>query len=287
MEEDTGKNSHVGGATGPHPRRRPLAGRLQPCRHPADRDRHQAARGARPIRPRGRARLRHRAARPAPRAGGLGCSHGAGIAALRRQRVAAAAPGRAAGHAIGDEERELPPRRSSGRCGTRSAGRPRCSPTAAEWSRRPGTGTRTRRLTTPGRSKEEAEDYRYFPEPDLVPIAPLAEWVEQLRATLPENPAERRERLASRWGITEFEMASVINSGALDLVEATVAAGADQAAARKWWTGELSAGRRERGVELADLADHAGAGRRGRGTRGGRDGQRQARPAGARRGACR
>ncbi|MDX6341735.1 MAG: aspartyl-tRNA(Asn)/glutamyl-tRNA(Gln) amidotransferase subunit, partial [Trebonia sp.] len=42
--------------------------------------------------------------------------------------------------------------------------------------------------TTPGRSKEEAQDYRYFPEPDLVPAAPPAEWVEQIRATLPEAP---------------------------------------------------------------------------------------------------
>jgi aspartyl-tRNA(Asn)/glutamyl-tRNA(Gln) amidotransferase subunit B len=108
-------------------------------------------------------------------------------------------------------------------------------------------------LTTPGRSKEEAEDYRYFPEPDLVPIAPSREWVEQLRATLPENPAARRNRLAAQWGISDVEMASVVNAGALDLVEATIAAGADQAAARKWWTGELARVAKEQGIELADL----------------------------------
>ncbi len=108
-------------------------------------------------------------------------------------------------------------------------------------------------LTTPGRSKEEAEDYRYFPEPDLVPIAPSREWVEQLRATLPENPAARRNRLAAEWGISDVEMASVVNAGALDLVEATIAAGADQAAARKWWTGELARVAKEQGIELADL----------------------------------
>ncbi len=117
-------------------------------------------------------------------------------------------------------------------------------------------------LTTPGRSKEEAEDYRYFPEPDLVPIAPAPEWVEELRATLPENPAARRTRLAAAWGISDFDLAAVINAGALDLVEATIAAGADQAGARKWWTGELSRVARERGVELSDLpitpADVAG-----------------------------
>ena len=49
-------------------------------------------------------------------------------------------------------------------------------------------------VTTSGRSKEQAEDYRYFPEPDLVPIAPEPAWVDRLRATLPEPPAERRRR---------------------------------------------------------------------------------------------
>jgi aspartyl-tRNA(Asn)/glutamyl-tRNA(Gln) amidotransferase subunit B len=108
-------------------------------------------------------------------------------------------------------------------------------------------------LTTSGRIKEESEDYRYFPEPDLVPIAPSREWVEALRATLPENPAVRRTRIAAEWGITDHDMATVINAGALDLVEATIAAGCDQASARKWWTGELSRIARDQGVELAEL----------------------------------
>ena len=86
-------------------------------------------------------------------------------------------------------------------------------------------------VTTSGREKSDAEDYRYFPEPDLVPIAPSREWVEQLRATLPENPAVRRARLQAAWGISDFDMTSVINAGALDAVEQTVALGADQAAA--------------------------------------------------------
>ena len=109
-------------------------------------------------------------------------------------------------------------------------------------------------LTTSGRSKEEAEDYRYFPEPDLVPIAPSREWVEQLRATLPENPSARRARLAAEWGIGDLEMASVVNAGALDLVEATIGAGCEQAAARKWWTGELARLAKEQSVELAELS---------------------------------
>jgi len=108
-------------------------------------------------------------------------------------------------------------------------------------------------VTTSGREKSDAEDYRYFPEPDLVPIAPSREWVEELRASLPENPAVRQARLIGDWAITPFEMASVVNAGALDLVEATVAAGADQSAARKWWTGELARIANEREVELVDL----------------------------------
>ena len=108
-------------------------------------------------------------------------------------------------------------------------------------------------VTTSGRSKEQAEDYRYFPEPDLVPIAPDPAWVEELRASLPENPAVRRARLAAEWGLTDFEIDSVINAGALDLVEQTVAAGADLVGARKWWMGELARVANERGTDLVDL----------------------------------
>jgi aspartyl-tRNA(Asn)/glutamyl-tRNA(Gln) amidotransferase subunit B len=108
-------------------------------------------------------------------------------------------------------------------------------------------------ITTSGREKSDAEDYRYFPEPDLVPIAPSREWVEQLRASLPENPAVRRDRLQTAWGISDFDMTSVVNAGALDVVEQTVALGADQAAARKWWLGELARVANERQVELDEL----------------------------------
>ena len=107
--------------------------------------------------------------------------------------------------------------------------------------------------TSPGRIKEEAEDYRYFPEPDLVPVAPARAWVDQLRTTLPELPGARRKRLATEWAISDFEMQSVVNAGALDLIEATVAAGADPASARKWWLSELARTANERGVDLAEL----------------------------------
>ncbi len=109
-------------------------------------------------------------------------------------------------------------------------------------------------ITTPGRVKSDAEDYRYFPEPDLVPIEPSREWVEALRARLPEMPAARRRRLQADWGYADAEMRDVVNAGAVDIVEATVAAGASPAAARKWWMGELARTANARGVALEDLA---------------------------------
>lgn len=108
--------------------------------------------------------------------------------------------------------------------------------------------------TTSGRVKSDADDYRYFPEPDLVPVAPSREWVEQIRATLPEMPAERRRRLQSDWGCTDPEMRDVVNAGAVDLIEATVASGASPAAARKWWMGELARTAKVQEVELGELA---------------------------------
>ncbi len=107
--------------------------------------------------------------------------------------------------------------------------------------------------TSPGRSKEQAEDYRYFPEPDLVPVAPAAEWIEELRATLPEPPAAHRRRLQGEWGFTDLEFRDVVNNAALAAVEATVAAGASPQAARKWWTTELARRANEAGVELDEV----------------------------------
>jgi aspartyl-tRNA(Asn)/glutamyl-tRNA(Gln) amidotransferase subunit B len=107
--------------------------------------------------------------------------------------------------------------------------------------------------STSGRSKEQAEDYRYFPEPDLVPVAPSKEWIEELRGTLPELPALKRARLQAAWGIGEHELQTIVNAGALELVEAAIADGVDPAAARKWWTGELLRVANDRDLELSDL----------------------------------
>ena len=107
--------------------------------------------------------------------------------------------------------------------------------------------------TSPGREKSDAEDYRYFPEPDLVPVAPSREWVEELRATLPELPVAKRRRLREEWGYSEMEMRDVVNAGALELIETTVGAGCEAGAARKWWMGELSRRAKERELPLEEM----------------------------------
>jgi aspartyl-tRNA(Asn)/glutamyl-tRNA(Gln) amidotransferase subunit B len=108
-------------------------------------------------------------------------------------------------------------------------------------------------VSTSGRSKEEATDYRYFPEPDLAPLAPDPAWVEELRATLPEPPSARRRRLQDAWGLTDHDMDSIANAGAVELIEATIEAGASSETARKWWLGVLARRANETGVELDAL----------------------------------
>jgi aspartyl-tRNA(Asn)/glutamyl-tRNA(Gln) amidotransferase subunit B len=108
--------------------------------------------------------------------------------------------------------------------------------------------------TSPGRSKEEAQDYRYFPEPDLVPLAPAADWVEQLRASLPEPPGIARRRFAEANGFTTLDLEQMTNAGVLDLVTATIAAGAAPQKARGWWLGYLVGRANEAGVDAAELA---------------------------------
>ncbi|WP_410633922.1 Asp-tRNA(Asn)/Glu-tRNA(Gln) amidotransferase subunit GatB [Amycolatopsis sp. cmx-4-83] len=107
--------------------------------------------------------------------------------------------------------------------------------------------------TSGGRTKETAEDYRYFPEPDLVPIAPSREWVEELRGTLPEMPSERRKRIQQEWSLSDEALRDLLNVGAVDLVAATVEAGASPDEARGWWVNTLAQEANSREVELADL----------------------------------
>jgi aspartyl-tRNA(Asn)/glutamyl-tRNA(Gln) amidotransferase subunit B len=94
--------------------------------------------------------------------------------------------------------------------------------------------------TSAGRPKSDADDYRYFPEPDLVPVQPSKELIESLRAKLPEKPADRRKRVQADWGFADLEFRDVVNADLLDQIEEAVKAGAKPQAARKWWTGELA-----------------------------------------------
>lgn len=109
--------------------------------------------------------------------------------------------------------------------------------------------------TSAGRPKSDADDYRYFPEPDLLPVVPDPALIEELRAALPEKPAERRRRLKAEWGFTDLEFQDVVNSGLLNEISATVAAGASAHAARKWWTGEIArlanASDSEEGIDIS------------------------------------
>ena len=109
-------------------------------------------------------------------------------------------------------------------------------------------------LTRSGRSKEQAEDYRYFPEPDLVPVAPDAAWIEELRKALPERPSLRRKRLKQEWNVPDKEMAAMVNADVLDIVEATVVLGADPTKARSWWLGEISRIANDKEVSVTELA---------------------------------
>jgi aspartyl-tRNA(Asn)/glutamyl-tRNA(Gln) amidotransferase subunit B len=107
--------------------------------------------------------------------------------------------------------------------------------------------------TSPGRSKETAEDYRYFPEPDLEPVAPSAELVDRLRTTIPELPWLSRKRIQDDWGISDEVMRDLHNIGAIDLITATVEQGASSESARAWWGNFLVQKANEDGVAVFDL----------------------------------
>jgi aspartyl-tRNA(Asn)/glutamyl-tRNA(Gln) amidotransferase subunit B len=107
--------------------------------------------------------------------------------------------------------------------------------------------------TSPGRPKSDADDYRYFPEPDLLPIRPSRELVDELRAALPEPPAAQRRRLKAEWGFSDVDFQSIVNAGLLVEVRETVEAGANPQSARKWWMGELSRTANEMNVEPSSL----------------------------------
>jgi aspartyl-tRNA(Asn)/glutamyl-tRNA(Gln) amidotransferase subunit B len=105
--------------------------------------------------------------------------------------------------------------------------------------------------THPLRSKEEAFDYRYFPEPDLPPVAPDAEWIEKLRAELPELPAARRHRFVDEHGLDPATARIVGGSGEeASFFEEAVSLGGDPRTVANWLIGDVAALLREHGVTL-------------------------------------
>jgi aspartyl-tRNA(Asn)/glutamyl-tRNA(Gln) amidotransferase subunit B len=107
--------------------------------------------------------------------------------------------------------------------------------------------------TSPGRVKETAEDYRYFPEPDLEPVAPSRELVERLRQTIPELPWLSRKRIQQEWGISDEVMRDLVNAGAVELVTETVKHGASSKEARSWWGNFLVQKANEANIGLDEL----------------------------------
>ncbi len=113
------------------------------------------------------------------------------------------------------------------------------------------------------RSKEEANDYRYFPEPDLPPLRPSAEWVAELRTKLPELPAQRRARYTDTLGLSAYDAGVLTSDAALAAYfDAVVEAGVAAKSAANWITGEFS---RLLNQHAADAlrADHVALGPQG------------------------
>ena len=282
LEEDTGKNTHVG-----------TSGRI----HGADYslvDYNRAGiplveivtkpvAGHRRARARGRARVRHGAARHPAHARRQRRAHGAGLAALRRQHLAEP-PGADVGHAHRDEERQLAALgRAGGAVGDAAPGR-RCSTPASGSCRRPGTSPRRPATPVPGGRRRKRPTTGTSPSPTSSRSRPDAGPRRALRVGAART-ARRASRAARRrrLGVSAEDMVQMTNAGVVDLVAATVAAGAPVGEARNWWLGYLAQKANEREIDAAELGDRPGAGRAGDRAGRGRLAVDGARPAGRRR----
>ncbi len=108
-------------------------------------------------------------------------------------------------------------------------------------------------VTAPMRSKESAHDYRYFPDPDLVPFAFDPDWVHEVRARLPELPAARRQRFVAEYGLPEYDAGVLTESKALaDYYEECVRLRPDPKVVSNWVTSELSGLLNERGMSIEE-----------------------------------
>lgn len=107
--------------------------------------------------------------------------------------------------------------------------------------------------TFPMRSKEDAHDYRYFPEPDLVPLTISSEWLNRVKEAMPETPASRRKRFTSEFGLREYDAAVLTQERALaDYFEESAAVSGDPKAAANWVMGDLQALLKAEGRTIED-----------------------------------
>ncbi len=105
------------------------------------------------------------------------------------------------------------------------------------------------------RSKEEAHDYRYFPEPDLVPIVIDSEWVERVKNSLPELPDEKKRRYVEELGLPDYDAAFITASRKLaDYFEKVVEFGAPPKVASNWIMGDITKELNDRGIEEIPFA---------------------------------
>jgi len=102
------------------------------------------------------------------------------------------------------------------------------------------------------RSKEFAHDYRYFPEPDLLPLELTAAWVREIKSRLPELPEEKKVRFIERYGLSEYDAGVLISDNDLASFYEEVAAEADPKQAANWTTGDLQARLNEVGIGVAE-----------------------------------
>jgi aspartyl-tRNA(Asn)/glutamyl-tRNA(Gln) amidotransferase subunit B len=92
------------------------------------------------------------------------------------------------------------------------------------------------------RTKEDAMDYRYFPDPDLLPLAISPEWIEQVKKGMPELPGAIRERFVREYGLSDYDAATLTASKAIaEFYEATAKAVADKKVVANWVMGEVAA----------------------------------------------
>lgn len=103
------------------------------------------------------------------------------------------------------------------------------------------------------RSKEHAHDYRYFPEPDLLPLRISKEWLERIRASMPELPAEKRARFVEQYGLREYDAQVLTQTRAIsEYFERAAAAAGDPRAAANWVMGDLAGALKAEGKEITD-----------------------------------